>query len=267
MGLLDWWEDFFCPRYRFRSFEILETATPNLRRRAKRIHQDVMGSPPWTCDKLNDIPVLNVDSDGRYLLMQSTNDWHTQIIRAFILSWIPILIGSLMFLIDFLFNHKIDEFSIDLIVYALPFYFSLLFIRRIVPANSVIIFDRKSGNVYFPSKLFHRAIVVPIEDIDAWRFYYVYKTGMAKPFLYLSPLHTPRFEFWRFDRVYISGREAPGFDAPLEILWCNVLRFMDKSKPLPHFESLSSHIQWYKEHNTTIPERYANYAKLRMPHA
>jgi hypothetical protein len=199
--------------------------------------------------------------------MQSTNDWHTQVVRAFILSWIPILIGCAMMLEGWISNGKIYGFDLDFVLYALPFYFTLFIARRLVPASSVLIFDRKSGNIFFPSKLFHRAIVVPVEEIDAWRFYYVYKTGMAKPYLYLSPLRTPKFEFWRFDRVNISGREDAGFDAPIEILWCNVLRFMDKSKPLPHFESLSSHIQWYKDNGTTIPQRYANYAKLRMPYA
>ncbi len=252
-----------CPE----GFELTEKVSEGLVKVEKPLPNTGYWTTPWysSLPKSQIFPeegvsVVNLfnenDADGRYLILRGGYGLNT------FLKHISILFLTLAVLIvTFLTmppGFEMTELMGKLIITGLLIFLAMVFhiAYRKVPARNFFIFDRESGNVLFPKKLFRQRLVVPFSKVEAMIKKVVTRTSGRSHVTYHIYLFS-KFNLnssKRYSAALNIGVEevSDSFDNP----WSYICCYMDKKVSPMTLEPFRKRIEWYRKNKITLPDFY-----------
>ncbi len=205
------------------------------------------------------------ESDGRYLLLHQPSN---MLFGLEILWKLLVIVGGLLLTLALLlviyYSNKFD-FLYLWVSSAISFIIAFLIYivsRDKVLNNNVVIFDRESGNVYFPASGSELAMVIPFTQVEAygcWKDYPKYLNYFVQSHyeIYMTSTSIPNSQAslkQKFNRNQTISVLGIIYDQDTATqYWSFIAHFMSKNEPLSHNDYFQLGIAWYKETKMSLP--------------
>ncbi len=192
------------------------------------------------------------DADGRYLILQGGFGFNPFFLNITMVLFISVVISMLTLTMSY--HSDGLEIGVELITTVILIFLTILshVAYKIVPVKNVFIFDRDSGNVLFPKKLFRKRLIIPFSHVVAMVKRVTARSSVSYHVYLFSKLNRKRKRRYKaslnIGSVIFSGSSLEP--------WHYICAYMNKRFLPETFAPFEEKVRWYNNNEITMPEYY-----------